>query len=257
VQLNHHRVGTGEPLLLIHGVGSQWQVWRPLLDLLAPHRDVIAVDLPGFGESPPLPDAIEPTPYALTDALVEFLDQLGLERPAVAGNSLGGLLALELARRDRVRSVAALSPAGFGLPRERAWANGRLGIEGKGAHVIDKRFPRLVRNPVARTVLFGGMTAYPWRISPDEAVDALSNLGNSPGFEAALKALGQFTFAGGDDIRVPVTIVWPNRDLLLIPRQADRAVRVIPGARLVRLPRAGHVPTWDAPDEIARILLGA
>src|SRR4051794_39622459 len=98
VRLNHHREGSGEPLVLIHGVGSQWQVWSPLIPLLAPHRDVIALDLPGFGESPLLPGGVEPDPYALTDAVVQFLDELGLERPPVVGNSLGGLIALELAR---------------------------------------------------------------------------------------------------------------------------------------------------------------
>jgi pimeloyl-ACP methyl ester carboxylesterase len=239
---------------MIHGAGSQWQVWRPLLSRLASHYDLIAPDLPGFGDSPVLTDGVRPTPYALTDSVVEFMDELGLDRPIVVGNSLGGLIGLELARRGRAKSVVAFSPAGFGLPRERAYATQRLLLEGKVARRLDRRFRGLVRNPVGRTLLFAPMMAAPWRVPADDAVDTLTNLANSPGFEATMAGLGEFTFAGGDDIQVPVTIVWPNRDLLLIPRQGPRAARVIPGARLVRLPGAGHVPTYDAPDEIARII---
>jgi pimeloyl-ACP methyl ester carboxylesterase len=255
--LSHHRAGRGEPLVLIHGIGSQWQVWRPLIDRLAAERDVIAIDLPGFGDSPPLPAGVDATPYALTDAVVEFLDELGLEQPLVGGNSLGGLIALELARRGRARAAVPISPAGFQLPRERAFSTSRLWVEVRGARALLRQSPELVRNPVARTALFAGMVAKPWRVPPDDAVGMFTNLARSPGFDAALTALGRFTFAGGDDVRVPVTIVWGNRDLLLIPRQAERAARVIPTARLIRLPGAGHVPTYDAPDELAEILLAA
>jgi pimeloyl-ACP methyl ester carboxylesterase len=240
---------------MIHGIGSQWQVWQPLFGLLAPQRELIAVDLPGFGGSPALDSGREPTPEALTDAVVELLDELGLERPAVCGNSLGGLVALELARRGRASSVVALSPAGFQLPRERAWSTNRLRAEVRSARLLRRRNPAEERNPLVRTLLFGGMMAKPWRVPPDAAVETLANLADSPGFDAALEALSSYTFARGDEIRLPVTIVWPTRDLLLIPRQGPRAERVIPGARLVTLPRAGHVPTWDAPEAIARIVL--
>jgi pimeloyl-ACP methyl ester carboxylesterase len=83
MMLNHHRVGTGEPLVLIHGVGSRWQVWEPVIDTLAAHFDVIAIDLPGFGGSDPLPHTTVDT---LTDALHAFLTEQGLERPHLAGN---------------------------------------------------------------------------------------------------------------------------------------------------------------------------
>src|ERR1700760_4958227 len=107
--LNHHRAGTGEPLLLIHGIGSRWQMWEPVLDLLTPHRDVIAIDLPGFGASG-MPVAGTPAgPDSLTTLVQDFLREIGVERPHVAGNSLGGYIALELARRGQVRSAAALS----------------------------------------------------------------------------------------------------------------------------------------------------
>ncbi|MER7168493.1 alpha/beta fold hydrolase [Micromonospora sp. NPDC000207] len=105
-RLAHHRCGDGPPLVLIHGLGSHWQVWRPVVADLARHRDVIALDLPGFGATPPWPPhpGPHPTPGSvphLADRVAVFLDSLGLGRVEVAGNSLGGGIALELARRGR------------------------------------------------------------------------------------------------------------------------------------------------------------
>ena len=118
--LNHIRQGTGEPLVLIHGIGSQWQVWGPVLERVGEQRDVVALDLPGFGASPPL--AGEVTLATLADAVAGLVDELGLERPHVAGNSLGGALALELARTGRARSATGLSPLGFARGREITFA---------------------------------------------------------------------------------------------------------------------------------------
>jgi pimeloyl-ACP methyl ester carboxylesterase len=255
LRLAHHRTGSGEPLVLIHGIGSQWQVWRPLFEHLAPRRDVIAVDLPGFGDSPVLPDGDEPTPWRFAESVIELMDELGLDRPVVAGNSLGGWVALEVARRGRARAVAGISPAGFGLPRERAYAGRRLRFERAVAKALYTRGVPLVRNPVTRTPMFAGMVARPWAIPADDAVGMFQNLGGCPGFDATLIALDRGVFAAGHEIRVPVTVMWGTRDFLLLPRQGPRAVRVLPDARLVALKGAGHVPTYDAPAEIARHLL--
>ena len=66
MKLNHHRAGSGEPLVLIHGIGSRWQMWEPVLDRLTPHREVIAIDLPGFGASPMPPAGTLAGPESLT-----------------------------------------------------------------------------------------------------------------------------------------------------------------------------------------------
>src|SRR6187402_1385601 len=104
--LNVERRGSGEPLVLLHGIGHRWQAWTPLLDSLARDFDVAAVDLPGFGRSPRLAGPI--TPDAVTAATARVLDELGWSRPHVVGNSLGGWLGLELARIGAVSSVTAL-----------------------------------------------------------------------------------------------------------------------------------------------------
>src|SRR5262249_53085113 len=125
--LAYERMGSGPPLVRLHGVGHRRQAWGAVLDRLTPHRDVIIADLPGHGESPPLQKG-EPAVEAMLGAVTALLDHLGLERPHVAGNSLGGRLALEAAAAGRGRSATALSPAGF-------WRNER---EASGARATFK-----------------------------------------------------------------------------------------------------------------------
>lgn len=119
VSVAYERTGSGEPLLLLHGIGHHHQAWDPVLPVLAPERDVIAVDLPGFGVSPALPDGVPYDLGSVVPVLGAFCEALGVDRPHVAGNSLGGLLALELGREKLVRSVTALSPMRL-LDAERA-----------------------------------------------------------------------------------------------------------------------------------------
>jgi pimeloyl-ACP methyl ester carboxylesterase len=255
VTLNHHREGSGEPLVLLHGTGSQWQVWEPLIERLAPHRDVIALDLPGFGESPPLDEPVV-TPLRHTDAVVDFLDELGLDRPAIGGNSLGGTIGLELARRGRARSVVASSPAGFWTPREQRWCVNTLRVDQLMARRV-ARAAALFANPISRTLLFGGLVGKPRQMPAAAAQGAVANLARAPGFDATNDGLMHYVFARGEEVDVPVTILWGDHDYLLLPRQAPRAERVIPRATLVWLRGAGHVPSWDAPDEIAAHLQAA
>ncbi|MGQ0528754.1 MAG: alpha/beta fold hydrolase [Panacagrimonas sp.] len=104
--------GSGSPLVLLHGLGGTWHIWKPVLALLERRHRVISLTLPSHFGGPALPEGAEVTVDLLADVLVADLDRRGIERPHVAGNSLGGWLALELARRRRVASVTALSPAG-------------------------------------------------------------------------------------------------------------------------------------------------
>jgi pimeloyl-ACP methyl ester carboxylesterase len=122
--LTQHRGGHGRPLVLLHGLGLTWRSWKPVLGALEARHDAIALDLPGFGASAPLERGVRPTPRALADAVAAELDRLGLEAPIVVGNSLGGWLALELARRGRAQRVVAIAPSGLETPPERAYVIG-------------------------------------------------------------------------------------------------------------------------------------
>ena len=105
--------GSGEPLLLLHGLGGSTAVWSPVIGLLAAEREVLAIDLPGFGVAPPLAAEVEPNAANLAAAVHKRCAELGFERPHVAGNSLGGWVALEMGRGGWAASVTAISPAGL------------------------------------------------------------------------------------------------------------------------------------------------
>src|SRR3954449_12588586 len=111
------RVGSGPPLLLLPGLGSTLAAFRAVLPSLALRYDVLGIELPGQGRSPALPATVRPTVTALTDVVEQELDRRGVTVPHVLGVSLGGRLGLELARRQRVRSVVrSARPARSLLP---------------------------------------------------------------------------------------------------------------------------------------------
>ncbi|MFF1704800.1 alpha/beta fold hydrolase [Streptomyces sp. NPDC058252] len=255
VTMSYARVGTGEPLLLLHGIGHHRQAWDPVIHILAAERDVIAVDLPGFGASPALPDGLRHDLSTVAPALGALCEALEVERPHVAGNSLGGLLALELGREKLVRSVTALSPAGFWSPVERRYAFGVLIAMRQAA----RRMPlpvveRLSRTAAGRTVLTSTIYARPGRRSPEAVVAETLALARAEGFTETLQAGTSVQFT--DDIPgLPVTVAWGTRDRLLVRRQGIRAKHIIPRAQLVRLPGCGHVPMNDDPALVARVIL--
>lgn len=255
VTLSYARVGAGEPLLLLHGIGHHRQAWDPVIDILATEREVIAVDLPGFGVSPPLADSFThdlPTMTAVFGALCEALE---LDRPHVAGNSLGGLLALELGREKRARSVTAISPAGFWSQAERRYAFGVLLAMRRAARSMPVPLvERLSRSAAGRSVLTSTIYARPGRRSPEAVVAETLALANAQRFTETLRSGRDVRFT--DDVPgIPVTVAWGTRDLLLVRRQGVRAKRIIPKARLIRLPGCGHVPMNDDPALVARVIL--
>ena len=252
---HRHRAGSGEPLLLIHGIGSTWRVWKPVLAALEARHDVLALSLPGYGESPPLER--EPTVPALVDAVEEELDAEGWDAPHVAGNSLGGWIAAELAARGRARSAVALSPAGLWTRKEFRYSYDSL----RNSHAIARKLAPhadlLTRTALGRTLLFGQVQARPWGLDPAEAAYALQCFAGSPSFRATLDwvARERAQPAGLDRIRCPFRVVWGTWDALLPLRQAARWERLIPGAELVELPRLGHVPMADDPESAAQAIL--
>jgi pimeloyl-ACP methyl ester carboxylesterase len=256
VQLSHHRGGAGEPVVLIHGVGSHWQVWRPVLPALEREREVIALDLPGFGGSPTLPIGVVPNAAALADAVAGFMDELGIERPVIGGNSLGGWVALELAKRDRAKAVVGVSPAGFADGWENVAGRFQLMSAWRGARMRAVT-EWMIRRPRGRGLAFWSMMGRPRDVPIAAGLESSRNLAESAAFTNTVATLTRDRFRDADQVRVPVTLLWGTRDLVLFPWQAKRAVRELPNARLVPLPGAGHVPTWDDPDAIVRELLAA
>lgn len=255
MQLNHHRTGSGEPLVLVHGIGSRWQMWEPVIGRLAEHHDVIALDLPGFGASPMPPPGTPPGIPSQIALVSEFLTQLGIERPHVAGNSMGGLLALEMAARGLVRSATALSPAGFANGIEMTYGRASLWVSVRLARRIAGHADTLFATALGRKLGLSLFLAHPERLTAADAAENTRALAGAPWFDETLPALRAFQFPEDQEIDVPVTVAWGAKDRLLLPRQARRAAAAIPRARVLLLHGCGHVPTWDDPEQVARVIL--
>jgi pimeloyl-ACP methyl ester carboxylesterase len=253
VSLNHVRRGAGDPLVLVHGIGSQWRIFEPVLDRLAADFDVIAIDLPGFGHTPH--DGTGPTIEEQAIRVARFFEEVGVELPHVAGNSMGGAIALELARMGAVRSATAVSPAGFWTPRERVYAQQSLQSSRRLLRVLAPVIPSLLRSPAGRVALLTQLVARPVRMDGEAAIDHLDLLASAPAFDACCEAFAAYTFHDADELRgVPVTIAWGDHDYLLLTRQRDRARRVLPWARHVALPGCGHAPFSDDPELVADVI---
>ena len=255
ISINYHREGQGQPLVLLHGVGHHWQAWRPVIELLTSEFDVIACDSPGFGASPPLPSGIEPTIPAYADAFEWFFAELGLERPHVAGNSMGGAIALELARRKAIRSASAFSPAGFWTKPELSFC--QLSLSALSGLPLRARpaIEALARTRAGRIALFSQNFGYPARMPAEEAVATLRDAWAAPAMAATLAAFSQYRFDSPEQLRsTPVTVAWGVRDKLLPYRlQAPRARAMMPWATHVAL-GAGHVPFFDDPLAVAEVI---
>lgn len=234
--------------MLVHTLGTDHRMWDPVIDRLARERDVIAVDMPGFGGSPPLRDAESASAADLAVAIGSFVrDELGVERPHLAGNSLGGWVALALALQGGARSVTAIAPAGL-------WRGGLAPKRYAARHVARAALPALrllLAAPAGRRIALMSTTAHPERIPADAARRLVRAYALAPGFEAASNAMRAGAFGGLDRIEVPVTLAWPEHDRLV-----RRPEHLPPRVCSVTLPDAGHMPTWDAPAAVAGVLLG-
>ncbi len=216
------------------------------MDRLSAKRDVVALDLPGFGESPMLGGPDAPTPAALAGAVATLARQLSLDKPHLAGNSLGGWVALELALAGKARSVTAIAPAGL-------WRQPLMPRRGLARRLARAALPAasaLVRGASGRRLVLAATTAHPERVPADAAERLVRTYATAPGFDAADDAMRAGRFTGMERLRVPVTLVWPELDRLV-----SRPAHLPATVRNVVLTGCGHVPMWDDPEAVAEVLL--
>ena len=216
------------------------------MDRLTAHHDVIAMDMPGFGESPELPEDVPATAAAIATAIGATLDSLGVGSAHVAGISLGGWVALEFAKSERCLSVTGLCTAGFWRqplgPRPETARGTAKGLVG---------FLRpLLRTERGRRLVLRGPIAHPERVPPDAAYRLVRAYALSPGFPRANAEMRKTLFSGFENIRVPITLAWGDRDRLVSPPRSVPAE-----VHTVGLRDCGHVPTWDSPDQVAAAIL--
>jgi pimeloyl-ACP methyl ester carboxylesterase len=243
------RRGSGRPLILLHGLGDRRQCWRAVSADLVGEYEVVCVDLPGFGSSPaPGPD--EPYDvHSLTDAVQAFCELHGFERPHVAGNSLGGAIALELGVRGVAGSVTVFSPIGF------SDAVARMGMRAAGAlarlvgHVPLPVKERLADTGPARALARAVLRGNP--ASPAAKTTRFAVRGLEPGspFLRMVPRVAAYSFEARP-IACPVTIAWGDRDRTLLPSSAIAAHVRVPHARMVSLIGCGHIPMADDPGSV-------
>ena len=252
--MKYLRTGSGAPLLLIHGI-SHLHNWDPVLPALAARREVYAVDLPGFGDSPALPGEVSVA--TLTDAVQSFLTEHDLTEVDVVGSSMGARMALELARRGHRGAVVALNPGGFWTDAEVRYFAATLRPSLGLVKRIQPVLPTLVGSAVGRTALLAQFSARPWALDPDLVLREFRNFASSPSLDDALSSLIHGPAQQGGPVAGRVTIGWGRKDRVTFPRQARRALQRFPDARLHWFDRSGHFPHWDQPQETAALILEA
>lgn len=244
--LAHDRAGSGEALVLVHPLGADRGVWEPATDRLAARHDVIAVDMPGFGESPGLPEDVPATARAIAAEIEATLDTLGIGEAHLAGISLGGWVSLEFAKSERCLSATALCPAGF-------WTR-PLGPRPETARGAAKALVPLLRPLLAtvrgRRLLLRGAVGHPDRVPPAAAYRLVRAYATSPGFARANAEMRNTLFSGFEEIDCPITLAWAELDRLVSQPRS-----VPPDVHTARLRDCGHVPTWDDPEQVAATIL--
>ncbi|HEX4563097.1 MAG TPA: alpha/beta fold hydrolase [Solirubrobacteraceae bacterium] len=246
-----YRAGSGEPVVLIHGFTGAWHHWRPVLADLVARYEVIAPTLAGHDGGPPFPAGLEMTLESAADSFEAHLDELGVGTAHFVGNSLGGAIALELAKRGRARTVVALAPAG-------GWNDGDPELQRLAT--LFRRTVRLarlsegltrlvVRRPSTRRLAFRDAMRHGELLSPAEALALSRATARCVVADAAIAALAAGRMAPLrelDRIACPVLVASPQHDRILPAElHAPRFRREIPGVEARTLAGCGHVPMWD------------
>lgn len=245
--LAYDSAGVGPPLVLIHGLASSRRCWDMVVEDLATDFTVYAIDLPGHGESDPLHGQAETPATEMALAVGGFLDEQGLDRAHMVGNSLGGWTALEAAADGRALSVTALCPAGLWEPlREPLSA---IQFNRRAAVATRRVIPAVMRiAPLRRALMRTGAeraATVPYAVAVDAAYAQADARGFDQAHDGALHR--RFDRASSIPADVPVTVAFGDRDRLLpAPRFQQRDLAPA-HTRWEVLWNCGHAPMWDVP----------
>jgi pimeloyl-ACP methyl ester carboxylesterase len=255
VKVNYLDYGTGPALVLLHGMAASWQWWLENIPALAQRHRVIAVDLPGFGHSEPLPAPAEMATHART--VLDLLTQLGIESATVSGHSMGGLVAIEMFGADprRVRDLILVDSGGVPM------SGRRLAVILVGLRicvgVLQRRFIRraLATKPWVRRLALRAAFRDPGAMSPELAAETMPVFGG-PGSVPAVAAAGRAVNATvPESITCPVLLVWGEHDAIVSPRSAHQMHDKLPNCELAVFGDAGHSPMIEFPDQFNDLAL--
>jgi pimeloyl-ACP methyl ester carboxylesterase len=258
--INTIQLGDGPAILFIHGLSGCWANWLEQLCPFAATNRLIAVDLPGFGHSPGFGGEISMEGYARL--MVGLLSELGIARASVVGNSMGGLIAAELAAAhpDRVERLVLISAAGMSTYRDRLTRSTLPAVRrldrllALGAAWSAANSDSITRRPRLRELALKGIMRHPSRLSPQLAAEQVRGAGTD-GFLGALDAIIEYDVRDRLPlISCPTLIVWGTNDRLISVRDAERFAAAIKGSRRVIYADTGHTAMLERPHQFNRLL---
>ena len=250
--LNYVDVGSGaeEPVVLVHGLGGQWQNWLENIPRLALDRRVVALDLPGFGLSPEPPDDEISIP-GYGRCVNALCDKLGFGRVNLVGNSMGGYVAAEVAIQfpERVGRLVLVSAAGISSAET---LQAPILTFGRVASALATntmpRHRKLAARPVTRHLALALVARHPRLLKPDLAYEGFYKGAGKGGFDNALRASLDYDFRDRlPEVKVPTLIVWGEKDSIIPVRDADEFERLIEDSRKIVMRDTGHIPMAERP----------
>ena len=252
--LVYQETGGGEPLLLIHGMGSASSAWKLITPILAKNFKVISIDLPGHGGSSYIPS--QPMdPHSLAVVIHNQMQERGYEKVHLVGNSLGGWIALDFASTfpNNVLSVTAIAPAGLWLKH-----SGKRGIASFSRAISALTYPYakyLLRLKIMRRIGFAAVSPQWSKFSLETCLDATIAYGSSIGYYPAWDGMLGRRFDLPISQSIPITVLFGDSDYTL-PKKSSQERSLVPAhTRWIELKRSGHAPMWDSVDEVCAEIL--
>jgi pimeloyl-ACP methyl ester carboxylesterase len=261
IPFNYIDVGSGErePVVLVHGLGGQWQNWLENIPRLAQNRRVVAMDLPGFGLTPEPEDDEKITITRYGRWVNELANRLELGEVDLVGNSMGGYIAAEVAIQfpERVSQLVLVSAAGISsaeVIQAPILTLGRMAAALAANSVT--RYRHLAARPVTRHLSLALVARHPRLLKADLAYEGFFKGGGKPGFAEALRASLDYDFRDRlPEVKVPTLIVWGEKDSIIPTRDADEFERLIEDSRKVVMKDTGHVPMAERPQAFNDVLV--
>jgi pimeloyl-ACP methyl ester carboxylesterase len=256
-EVNYAEIGEGEPIVFVHGLAGCWRNWLENLPHFGRTNRAIALDLPGFGESPMPSWPIDMPAYGRL--IHDFCEKLGIDRvAALVGNSMGGFVTTEavVERPSRFDKLVLVSAAGISF----AEAQGRR--LGAAVSLFEASFPftagprrAWLHRPRGRQFAFGRVFHYPNRVRPELLKEQIDPGLQSPGFGDAIRAIGGYdTRHRLPEIEIPTLVIWGLNDHVVPVEAAIGYHRLIDGSRLELFERTGHVPQMERPERFNALL---
>jgi pimeloyl-ACP methyl ester carboxylesterase len=258
-EVNYAEIGEGEPIIFVHGLAGCWRNWLETLPHFGRTHRAIALDLPGFGESPMPSWPIDMPAYGRL--LHDFCEKLGIDRvAALVGNSMGGFAGTEavIERPSRFERLVLVSAAGISFAeakdRETAAFVRSVGAAA-GAIAIGKPSVGLLTRPLSKRIGFGRLVHYPTRLRAELLWEQIYPGLGAPGFAAAARTIsGYDTRHRLPEIEIPTMVVWGLKDRIVPVEAAIGYHRLIDGSRLEIFERTGHLPQLERPSRFNALL---